>query len=863
MKKKIQAFTLAEALILLLIAALLAAALVPVITRKHKDVGEHGEWVCTMNSDGKHVVKTTYRGKVSEFEVAHNGGEYCIFSPPAAAKNFTIKAVGGGGGGAGGSDGDIETIYDSRMSDGENQVFTGTVDTDGAYSVVYGGGGGAGGGMACGEARDQTDTLNEDFNDKSLFENDESTSGYHGGYGHNGSWNYTNQNYNPYTAPGHCTKLSDSGNITCDIESPHSVPNPKRHYEFGFVDQPIPDFDYNMLKQNDQKFTDKYNYGKTDKKVTVYDANGNKVTGVSIYDAKYDYKYIQVAGTSDKTQLQNRALCFAEDNWPMSRLNATADADKGLYLKDKEASKPNIKCWNLPGIGGRSATIVTEPQVVELSAGQSIYASVGQGGKGQVFVADGSNPSKATNKVRAYLLGGAGDLALKDQLAYNGWVGRDGTDTIINFGKESKVAKGATGGAARYLMKVNYINIPVHECRVDQNRYMEDNASYCPSTTTMPSQCNNPGCSVTGIVHHAGDCKSGHYETTTDAETGETSQTYVCDSRYTQDVYSCYTGQHEMYSYDISSDCVVAIRPQYFTNTLNINACIYSSEIPTDHPEYGDFTKLDFPYLNPEVKLYVPGTSPSEDGSVEDDISAVTLKGRTKYEGNAGSGGYGAGEETRNYIQQSGSGSETFARFVGDDGAPGFAAIYRSSAYGGTGGQAGQYISTMVKKLDKLKITVGKPGKGGTASQNGLQGGETVVQETTNNQDMFVLQGGIGGQAKKLNVVNGAGIVPGGDGTASPVENESNRAKIIPLGGGSGINGSLQGQTAAIANIWGKANGMPTTSFGVVGTSVSLNLVGGHVLDMTYGAGGGGGGGSSSTAGVGGAGTPGAVIIKW
>ena len=80
MKKKIHAFTLAEALILLLIAALLAAALVPVITRKHKDVGEHGEWICTINSNGQHVVKTTYRGKVSQFEVASNGGEHCVFS---------------------------------------------------------------------------------------------------------------------------------------------------------------------------------------------------------------------------------------------------------------------------------------------------------------------------------------------------------------------------------------------------------------------------------------------------------------------------------------------------------------------------------------------------------------------------------------------------------------------------------------------------------------------------------------------------------------------------------------------------------------------------------------------------------------
>ena len=166
MKKTKHAFTLAEALILLLIASLLAAALVPVITRKHKEVGEHGEWVCTMDSDGKHVVKSTYRGKITQFETAYNNGEMCVFSPPAAAKDFTVKAVGGGGSGAGGTAGAAETIFNSMT---ENSNFAGVVDTNTSFSVIVGGAGGGGGGMACGEAEEESDTINKDWNDPQIF----------------------------------------------------------------------------------------------------------------------------------------------------------------------------------------------------------------------------------------------------------------------------------------------------------------------------------------------------------------------------------------------------------------------------------------------------------------------------------------------------------------------------------------------------------------------------------------------------------------------------------------------------------------------------------------------------------------------
>lgn len=855
MKKKIHAFTLAEALILLLIAALLAAALVPVITRKHKDVGEHGEWICTINSNGQHVVKTTYRGKVSQFEVASNGGDHCVFSPPANAKNFTIKAVGGGGGGGGGASGVTETVFDSRIADGENQVFAGSIDTDGAYSIIYAGGGGGGGGMACGEASKQfyaksTFTLNN----ATLFLN-ETPSSDRGGYGASinsaAKWDYTNQRYygkDKLPAPPNCTVVSDAGLISCNIQSPDAVPSPKRHYQYGYVDQPIPNFDYDLLIQNDKKFTDKHNYGKTDYSVKIYDAKGNAKTVKSLYDVKYNY--IQVGSISDNNALSKRAFCFAED-WDMSK---SVDGDVGLYLSDKSASKPSIKCWNLPGIGGRAADIVTQPQNVELHAGQSIYATVGQGGSGNIS-------GQSDHKVHAYLLAGETALSLQEKKAYLGDDGSAGGDTIIDYGTGRKVIKGAAGGASRQLAKVNFINIPVYECAVEPVVSTSvPNSKGCPSGwhESSSSCTSTPGCKATYGCEYYKDVP------VYDEEGNDTGKTEKQCGNY---AYKCsVNGYHEeINKYDVTSNCVVAIRPQYFTKMQQINACIYSSDIPEDHEYYHDFTKLDYPFFNKPIKEYIPGVDASDDGETENDIEVVTLQGRTKYTGNPGSGGYGAGELTRNYIKNTGE-TENFARFEGSKGTDGFVAIYKSDAYGGTGGQAGQYISTMVKKVGKLEITIGTPGKGGTSSQNGMSGKATTIKESSTNENMFVLQGGMGGQGKRLNVVGPHGLVSGGDGASSPVENEANRAKIIPLGGGSGNNASVRGQTAAIGEIWG----LPTMSGislnykqGSSWGTVFLNLVGRHPLDMTYGAGGGGGGGGENTWGEGGCGTPGAVIIKW
>lgn len=151
-KKK--AFTLAEALIILLIVSLIAAALIPVLTRKHREVALHGKWICTINDRGKYVVKTVYNGVDSGFKQLSTSS--CTFSPPANAYNFTVKAVGGGGGGAGGMQGTEDIIYDSSR-DGND--FGQSIKRAGTYLMVAIGGGGAGGSMGCGEARNYLPSL--------------------------------------------------------------------------------------------------------------------------------------------------------------------------------------------------------------------------------------------------------------------------------------------------------------------------------------------------------------------------------------------------------------------------------------------------------------------------------------------------------------------------------------------------------------------------------------------------------------------------------------------------------------------------------------------------------------------------------
>lgn len=937
MKKTKHAFTLAEALILLLIAALLAAALVPVITRKHKEVGEHGEWVCTMNSEGKHVVKSTFRGKVTQFEVAANNGDMCVFSPPAAAKDFTVKAVGGGGSGAGGTQGGVETVYDSR---GDNSNYAGVIETDGNYNIMYAGGGGGGGGMACGEAKDQSGTINTDFNSIKLFcdeilDQDGTATGAYGDPGRcvettkydNGDrtddWVFhpsdsfsdppkyipiSEHPTPPNNAGGYCKRIDEAGNIECNanggkgFHGPDFIPGTSeyQYHEFGYFDVPIDGFDYNLLKLNDREYSSNSQYNaKTDPipKVTIYDVDGKEIKDVPVFDVKYYY----LADTSDEYQAagstppydpsngtfntyQQKVMCFAESGVPMSK-EMKGGSYKGLYLNnlDDPENDPGIKCWNLPGMGGSQGAVINLAEIEGLRAGQSIFVSEGTNGTGQ--------QTGGQHTVGAFLLDSSGQLSLQTAQSYDGGPGSDGTETVLTIGNEQYTAAGGKGGAARQLksMQDQYVNIPVREASVKprtissyaDNPWCEDHtgveASECAKHPACSAECNPNWCEWP--VCYEEDPETGAcIKPGTDSGYSE----YHCGCKD----YDCVSPRHARVYYDsYEVQPTIIIRKKYF-NTINVNTCIYSADIgdPTQLPMMahdGDTNFIlnskqvtmkgtnfvpdaDFPKFNGSPTLY------EVDNSDGNDLYYYTLDAadRKRYEGEPGSGGYGAGELTKNYVKVDDTG-KSFAKFTGDDGVKGYAAILKSSAYGGTGGQAGQYVSTMVKKLGKLEITVGRPGAPGSPDYDGIAGGDTIIKQYGEEKPMFLLKGGSAGQAKKLNVMSTSTDVKGGNGAASPIENESNRARILPLGGLSSddagnTNSSMDGQTAAIGEIWGGDEPVTGACFGLPATvSAVLNMIGGHPLDMTYGAGGGGGAGGKDGAGFGGAGTPGAVIIKW
>lgn len=140
-------FSLAEALMALLIVSLITAATIPVLTKKQREVGDHGKWECTLDTDGNHMVRTVINGVDSGFKKLP-AGKTCSFSPPAKAENFSVKVVGGGGGGAGGLSGSNTGLINAEVgAEAVPAPFTGT------YSITLLGGGGAGGAMACGDPK--------------------------------------------------------------------------------------------------------------------------------------------------------------------------------------------------------------------------------------------------------------------------------------------------------------------------------------------------------------------------------------------------------------------------------------------------------------------------------------------------------------------------------------------------------------------------------------------------------------------------------------------------------------------------------------------------------------------------------------
>ena len=144
-------FSLAEALITLLIICVIAIASAPVITKKHRAKLNlpHGVYACYWNGDNL-VAKYSINDKESDGKVVYDSeeGRYgCEFNPPTGAKNFVATIVGGGGGGAGAG---IAGSNSYKVYASDSGVSTSYTAEETAYYefLVAGAGAGGGGGAA-------------------------------------------------------------------------------------------------------------------------------------------------------------------------------------------------------------------------------------------------------------------------------------------------------------------------------------------------------------------------------------------------------------------------------------------------------------------------------------------------------------------------------------------------------------------------------------------------------------------------------------------------------------------------------------------------------------------------------------------
>lgn len=138
--KQLLGFSLAEALITLLIVCIIAIASAPVITRKHRAMANspHGSYACYWRGDAL-VAKYEENKHVKDGKVVFDEqeGRYgCEFEPPKSARNFVVTIVGGGGGGAGSAIG-AEVINLLKEKEGELKT--------GIYDFLFVGNGGRGG----------------------------------------------------------------------------------------------------------------------------------------------------------------------------------------------------------------------------------------------------------------------------------------------------------------------------------------------------------------------------------------------------------------------------------------------------------------------------------------------------------------------------------------------------------------------------------------------------------------------------------------------------------------------------------------------------------------------------------------------
>lgn len=152
--KIFKAFSLAEALVTLLIVCLITVASIPVITKKKRVKKEqsniHGAFACYWDESQQNLIgKYLINGEVTDADIVTDDKEQetiryfnkagrqqtktqarsgCVFNPPAGARNFVVTIVGGGGGGAGGFVREAYNIW--TLDDAGTQVLQGKSNED-------------------------------------------------------------------------------------------------------------------------------------------------------------------------------------------------------------------------------------------------------------------------------------------------------------------------------------------------------------------------------------------------------------------------------------------------------------------------------------------------------------------------------------------------------------------------------------------------------------------------------------------------------------------------------------------------------------------------------------------------------------
>ncbi len=145
LKKEKKGFSLAEALMTLLIVCLITLASIPILTKKVRAKKEqhHGVYACYWNGDNL-IARSVVDDQVIDGSIIFDKEENrngCVFNPPPNAKNFVVTVVGGGGGGAG-SAATLGNYYKYFTDTGEHTFVTPYM---GLYEFLVVGGGGAGG----------------------------------------------------------------------------------------------------------------------------------------------------------------------------------------------------------------------------------------------------------------------------------------------------------------------------------------------------------------------------------------------------------------------------------------------------------------------------------------------------------------------------------------------------------------------------------------------------------------------------------------------------------------------------------------------------------------------------------------------